>query len=674
MLDYQILSKGDSLKRFKVYRYWLQLIFLLLFVTILFLNEQTSIAFLQAKVGQPYFVEETHALMVDLLPVVFGTPFWLFWIPVSFVVIGLAFPFKYRIPLLTILGLSYIILLIANELTFHFFTTVITSKSFAGAHQLGDVTGSVWTALSSRHLFRIGSFLLVFLFGSWVCYRLPVREKKHRAYDLLLFSLLLVFCSYSFSVVQKAQTLKGPEKNQKTFLIPGFKSSQADFAITFGFGNLLVDDLYDRWTKKPSKALTQKETHFVGGVLEERYTKNKLGSPFWGVAKGRNVFFISLESFQTFIVNLHLEENEIVPNFNKYLKESVYFEYIFDNITLGGSSDAEYMLMTGLLSDSVSLSIFEHPGRLDLLYLPQTLKSAGYHCYSFHGNYGDFYNRATNHPTFGFERSFFLPDFRKEFFQMGVKDAVFFEDAVNHLKSLPQPFFSYLISISSHHPFRSPPETADLETGYESGSELCSYFQAVHYTDRAFGNFMKNLKKAKLFENSIFFIFGDHAAPISEESRSAFEMKHGVHPGKPWQLRVPLLIFMPGVDLPNADDYKYTFGGLQDFFPTVLHLIGEPVPFGLYGVNLFLEPEKKGVELNWRAHDGFGYEGRLYSCPAPDKCPVLWSFTENYPPLEDKEAVVKGVISKDYYFLHRFLYEKNAQRQVRDIRHIGVEN
>ena len=656
------------MKYLNVHRYWLQSLFFLLFVTILLLNEQSSIGFLQANVGQPYYVAETHALMNGFLPFSFGFPFWLIWIPMGLVLIGLVFPYKFRMPLLMVLGLGYIFLLVANELTFHFFTTVITSKSFAGAHQLGDVTGSVFASLSGGHFFRVGFFLVVFSICSWVCFQLPKREKKHRAYDLFLFSLLLIFCLYSFSAVQRAQTLKGPEKNQKTFLIPGFKSSQADFAITFGFANLLVDDLYDRWAKQPSEALTSEETHFVGGVLEERYTKNKIQSPFWGLASGRNVFFISLESFQSFLVNLELEGNEIIPNFNNYLRESVYFEYIFDNITLGGSSDAEFMLMTGLLSDSVSLSIFEHPGRLDLLYLPETLKHSGYHCYSFHGNFGDFYNRASNHPTFGFDRSFFLPDFRREVFQMGVKDSVFFEDAVNHLKALQQPFFSYLISISSHHPFRSPPETADLETGFESGSELCSYFQAVHYTDRAFGDFMENLKEAELFENSVFFIFGDHAAPISEESRTEFETKHGVHPGKPWQMRVPLLILLPGVELPSTSEYEFTFGGLQDFFPTVLHLLGEPVPFGLYGVNLFLEPEKKGVELNWRAHDGFGYEGRLYSCPAPDECPVLWSFTENYPPLGEKESFIKGVISKDYYFLHRFLYEKNAQKQVRGYR------
>ena len=65
-----------------------------------------------------------------------------------------------------------------------------------------------------------------------------------------------------------------------------------------------------------------------------------------GVAKGKNLIIIQMESFQEFLVDLKIDGKEITPNINKLARESQYFPNFYQNVGQGNTSDAEFVVNT----------------------------------------------------------------------------------------------------------------------------------------------------------------------------------------------------------------------------------------------------------------------------------------------------------------------------------------
>lgn len=50
----------------------------------------------------------------------------------------------------------------------------------------------------------------------------------------------------------------------------------------------------------------------------------------------------------------------------------------------------------------------------------------------------------------------------------------------------------------------------EFDLGEFAGTQLADYIEAIHYTDKAIGNFIDALKKEGLFDTSTIVIYGDH--------------------------------------------------------------------------------------------------------------------------------------------------------------------
>jgi len=50
----------------------------------------------------------------------------------------------------------------------------------------------------------------------------------------------------------------------------------------------------------------------------------------------------------------------------------------------------------------------------------------------------------------------------------------------------------------------------EFDLGEFAGTQLADYIEAIHYTDKAIGNFIDELKKEVLFDTSTIVIYGDH--------------------------------------------------------------------------------------------------------------------------------------------------------------------
>lgn len=113
--------------------------------------------------------------------------------------------------------------------------------------------------------------------------------------------------------------------------------------------------------------------------------------------------FISLESLQSFVIKLNVEGKAVTPFLNQLIKESFYFSNLYDQAAQGKSSDAEFMIDTGLYPLGGG-SVFVRRPDNTFKAIPQILEE--YQSVVFHGNERWFWNRDHVYDSMGYERFF----------------------------------------------------------------------------------------------------------------------------------------------------------------------------------------------------------------------------------------------------------------------------
>jgi arylsulfatase A-like enzyme len=191
------------------------------------------------------------------------------------------------------------------------------------------------------------------------------------------------------------------------------------------------------------------------------------------------------------------------------------------------------------------------------------------------------------------------------------------------LHTAPSPFFLYLQPMNAHGPYRvpapyrkvllgrapsdefdyeKPPRTtlmagrlAERERIGESYvASLCDqYDTAVRYSMEMVGGLFSDLKRLGLWESSLVILTSDHGEEIYDHGgfSHAYTLFEEV-------VRVPLLVKLPGQTEPAARSDRVS---LADLYPTVLEVVGLPIPGHLDGRSLLAppEPERELVfELN----------------------------------------------------------------------------
>ena len=174
--------------------------------------------------------------------------------------------------------------------------------------------------------------------------------------------------------------------------------------------------------------------------------------------------------------------------------------------------------------------------------------------------------------SMGFENAYDISDFKEtEFYGLGLTDESFFKQVIPRLKEEKTPFYSFMISISSHTPFSMPDEFDKLGLSKEvKDTKLGGYVTAVSYTDYILGKFMDSLDKEGILDNSVVVFYGDHEGVTKfykDEIDENQELgKKAINNDK----HVPLIIY----DKELSGKEIKTYGGQVDFLPTISYLLG----------------------------------------------------------------------------------------------------
>ncbi|KGM46405.1 sulfatase [Neobacillus niacini] len=312
----------------------------------------------------------------------------------------------------------------------------------------------------------------------------------------------------------------------------------------------------------------------------------------FGLAKNRHVFVIQVESLQEFTINQKINGQEITPNLNALLKESAYFDHVYQQIGAGNTSDAEWLMHTSLYPEGMDPTVNTLDGE-EIPSLVRALKKNGYGTATYHADDITYWSRDKLYPALGFDYIYTSSEIPNEKeIGFGPADEVLFnfvdEQLEKQLKT-HEKMYSNIITLTSHTPFEMPEEYELLDLPeYYKETYVGNYFQSVRYTDEQIGLFINHLKKLGIYDESVILIYGDHSglhgAPVTDHDKTLLKEVLGHEYTMQDRFIVPVLFTAPG--LFTGDTYSH-LGGQIDLMPTLLNLLGIEHETQMMGHNLF---------------------------------------------------------------------------------------
>jgi lipoteichoic acid synthase len=257
----------------------------------------------------------------------------------------------------------------------------------------------------------------------------------------------------------------------------------------------------------------------------------------------RNVIFVVVESYMSFTVNMKVRGMEVTPFLNSLYRDStVYYNgQMNPNITLGESSDGQFIYMTGLLSLRSEITVTKAK-KHSYPALPRQLAMAkNMHTYMVIPTAPSMWSQDVMCERYGIEKLYSSSDYNKAHSMYLSDDQIVdLVDSVNQISK--QPFFSMVLTFSMHQPYvnRIDSTFSVYEEGYLAS--LNNYLNACHFTDRQLRIFFDRLKRRGLYDQSLIIIASDHHV-----GSSALELPDSMEDRK-----LPLFIINGGDAMKNA--------------------------------------------------------------------------------------------------------------------------
>lgn len=501
-------------------------------------------------------------------------------LPISLLFIGLALYIK-RTKLFYSLAFGIYLLLfiwlISNSIYYREFTDFVTVNTMLASSKVSAGLGA-----AALELFRPWDVIYIldfpilafFFFKKWI--RMDNRPFNKRA----------SFAVTSLSAMLFSANLFLAEIDRPELLTRGFSNYYVVRALGLpAFLGYSANQTYAA-NKERSKA-SEADLKPVEEYIQQHYAKPN--PEYFGMAKGRNVIYIHLESFQQFLIDYKLKvddkEYEVTPFLNSlyHSKETFAFSNVFNQVKAGKTSDAETMIETGLFGLNQGSFMVNYGGTNTQQAAPFILSKNGYNSSAvFHGNAGSFWNRNTAYKQWGynyfFDASYFTKQDSSNSFQYGLNDKYMLKDSIKYLERLQQPFYTKFITVSNHYPYTTSLSGDDLgfPLAKTQDETINGYFATANYLDSSIKAFFDYLKESGLYKNSIIVLYGDHYG-ISNSRNPALAPLLGKN-SETWSSydnamlqRVPYMVVIPGMDKGGIIN---TYGGEIDMLPTLEHLLG----------------------------------------------------------------------------------------------------
>lgn len=306
-----------------------------------------------------------------------------------------------------------------------------------------------------------------------------------------------------------------------------------------------------------------------------------------------NIVFIQIESYGADVVKELGGMEGLTPNLSKIIKEGMLFENIYAS---GFRTDQGLVSMLSGFPAQPNVSIIWNTEKQEKLpTITQKIKQNGYNTQLIYAGDILFSNMKAFVVHNGFEKVITENDFAisDRTSKWGVYDGVMFQRAIKEINEIKQPFFTYLITLTSHEPYDIP-----TQPKFPGDDAKEKFMSACYYTDQTLGEFFNEAKQQSWYANTVFVLCADHGHrfPFNREAYMP-----AVH-------HIPLIVVGGVLNDSLVGKRISAIGSQTDIASTLLHQLGINADDFIWSTDLLNQSRENFAYYSF--DDGFGWVSR----------------------------------------------------------------
>ena len=436
----------------------------------------------------------------------------------------------------------------------------LTAVGQAGGLEDDTVIGTIFSGVQWSDLFFVFSPILFFLL-----YRRTKKTKIQlysvlRLLVVLLLSLLIPLFVYSLYHFSQA-------RYRNNWELYGFRIKELLFDVNRGGTPQLsrfqagclrtaAYELYDLFYVLELTPEQRQEILAFYSDYSERTTSHEKNPNI------RNVVFVLLESFLSAPIELVVDGKEITPYLNSLVKDSTVFYNgkMKANIACGESGDGQFIYMNGMLPlrYKMTVGVVKHNKLHALPRYCATEMNIG-HSEIIVPTRPNMWQQADVNVAYGITTMFSQDDIQGKN-GSSLDDESIFNFAAESAKKAKDPFFTMILSMSTHSPYSEYMGDNILDGCTSLPKEYQNYLNTCHYTDQQLHKYIDALKEKNLYDSTLIVIAADHHAHLE---RLQMGGKISTH--------IPLFIINGNINGNSA--WHGEFNQL-DVYTTILDILG----------------------------------------------------------------------------------------------------
>ncbi len=445
-----------------------------------------------------------------------------------------------------------------------------------------------WASVSSSPLLQLFiSFILLLIIASYITYRIITRNIDNWNHiENLPFIPISVICLFLLIIPIRGSIGISPMNQSTVYFSTNNFANISAVNATWNFFSSIVNGTLDKvnqYTYLPKEKLSE--------AIKELYaTSNTTDFVLRKDLKKPNVLFIVWESFTKKAIEKTIDGVEVTPNFNKLIQEGLYFSNIY------ASGDRTEKGLPAILSAYPAQpinSIISEPNKsAKLPVLSKDFGNNGYSTEFYYGGDINFANLKSYLYASDFKKLVSKQDFDSKDWnsKWGAHDGLVFQKFLNDHANNNQPFFSTLLTLSSHEPFEVP-----MTTKFKGNDVENQFMNAMSYTDQCLGSFIDEAKKQTWWQNTLIIIVADHGHAISPTGNKVDDFK------------IPMLWLGGALEKPIAGKFLACnkIASQIDISTTLLKQLGMNAYQYNWSKNIFDKQTKSWAFFSF--NNGFGY-------------------------------------------------------------------
>lgn len=396
---------------------------------------------------------------------------------------------------------SFIILFITilNLLDIELYTHWQTKMNFK-AFQFLNKPYQIVNAAGTMAILKLMVFVTILFLIQWIIYKKyflkPYKYKSTSLVNRVIYALILLGL---VTIGIRGGFQQIPVNQSDAYYSSNPTLNYAGVNSVWNLGNVLFQN-QKNLNSNPYRKMGESDAENIVKLLFET---EKDTTEYLLESNRPNIIYVNLEGFNANVIYDFDNTINFAPNIQKFIENGYSFTKMYSS---GLRTDQG---LISILSGFPALplqTIGAQPEKFQQLpSFSKTIIEAGYQC-AFH--FG-------GEPEFGSFKSYLIhnkfskivdfKDFPKKQLtqKLGAPDEFLFQKHLNDINQLKEPFFSLIMTQTTHEPF-------DVPVNDKVTDSKQKYLNTIVYTDSVLGWWMVEMEKMPFYENTIFIISADH--------------------------------------------------------------------------------------------------------------------------------------------------------------------